>query len=350
MSANTIDMKPVSIPGQQTEYDYAFPLALQCATSGATLAAATDWIRAHRDELLKKSEQHGAILFRGLPLNSPEDCDAFVAAFGLTNFPYIESLSNAVRVNFTERIFSANEAPPDVTIYFHHEMAQTPIYPAKLFFFCQTAAEEGGETPLCRSDVLFERLAERCPKFAKDCEAKGLRYSNVMPSDNDPKSGMGRSWKSTLRAETPEAAEARLREINYDWEWLPDGCLRATTPILPAVRDLGDGRKAFFNQLIAAFQGWKDERNDPSRAIRFGDGSPLDRDAVNVATELAYKMAFDLPWQRGDAVLVDNFVTMHGRRTFKGTRKVLASLADPHKHGAASANGGRQRAAVSAST
>jgi hypothetical protein len=229
-------------------------------------------------------------------------------------------------------------------------MAQTPIYPAKLFFFCQTAAEEGGETPLCRSDVLFERLAERCPKFAKDCEAKGLRYSNVMPSDNDPKSGMGRSWKSTLRAETPEAAEARLREINYDWEWLPDGCLRATTPILPAVRDLGDGRKAFFNQLIAAFQGWKDERNDPSRAIRFGDGSPLDRDAVNVATELAYKMAFDLPWQRGDAVLVDNFVTMHGRRTFKGTRKVLASLADPHKHGAASANGGRQRAAVSAST
>jgi Taurine catabolism dioxygenase TauD, TfdA family len=350
MSANTIDMKAVSIPGQQTEYDYAFPLALQCATPGATVAAAADWIRAHRDELLRKAEQHGAILFRGLPLNSPEDCDAFVAEFGLTNFPYIESLSNAVRVNFTERIFSANEAPPDVTIYFHHEMAQTPIYPAKLFFFCQTAAEEGGETPLCRSDVLFERLAERCPKFAKDCEEKGLRYSNVMPSDNDPKSGMGRSWKSTLRAETREAAEDRLREINYDWEWLPDGCLRATTPILPAVRDLGDGRKAFFNQLIAAFQGWKDERNDPSKAIRFGDGAPLDREAVNVATELAYEMAFDLPWQRGDAVLVDNFVTMHGRRTFRGTRKVLASLADPHKHGAAGANGGRQRATVSAST
>jgi hypothetical protein len=239
-------------------------------------------------------------------------------------------------VNYTERIFSANEAPADVTIYFHHEMAQTPIYPAKLFFFCMKAADEGGETPLCRSDVLFERLAGRCPEFAKNCEEKGLRYSNVMPADNDPKSGMGRSWKSTLRAETREQAEARLREIEYDWEWLPDGCLRATTPVLPAVRDLGEGRKAFFNQLIAAFQGWKDERNDPAKSIRFGDGSPLDRDAVNVATELAYEIAFDLPWQKGDAVLVDNFVTMHGRRTFKGTRKVLASLADPHKHAAAS--------------
>src|SRR5262245_8760148 len=331
MWANSMNMTSVSVPGQQTDYDHAFPLALQCQTPGTTLADATAWVRAHRDELLEKASQHGAILFRGLPLNSPEDCDAFAAAFELTNFPYIESLSNAVRVNYTERIFSANEAPADVTIYFHHEMAQTPFDPAKLFFFCQTPAAEGGETPLCRSDVLVERLAKRCPEFAKNCEEKGLRYSNVMPADNDPKSGMGRSWKSTLRAENREEAESRLKEIEYDWEWLPDGCLRATTPVLPAVRDVGHGRKAFFNQLIAAFQGWKDERNDPSKAIRFGDGTPLDRDAVNVATELAYEMAFDLPWQKGDAVLVDNFVTMHGRRTFKGTRKVLASLADPHK-------------------
>ncbi len=350
MQDQAIKMAPIFVAGQQTDYEYSFPLALQCSTPGVSLAAATTWVRAHRDELLDKASQHGAILFRGLPLNSPEDCDNFVAAFGLTNFPYVESLSNAVRVNYTERIFSANEAPPDVTIYFHHEMAQTPIYPAKLFFFCQQAAEEGGETPLCRSDVLFERLARKCPEFAQNCEQKGLRYSNVMPSDNDPKSGMGRSWKSTLRAETSQEAEARLREIGYDWEWLPDDCLRATTPVLPAVRDVGHGRKSFFNQLIAAFKGWKDERNDPSKAIRFGDGSPLDRDAVNVATELAYELAFDLPWQRGDAVLVDNFLTMHGRRTFRGTRKVLASLADPHTHGAAQSNGGRERAKQSTAT
>jgi hypothetical protein len=324
-------MSPASVPGQQTEYEHVFPLVLKCETSALSLADAVAWAAAHRDELLTKAGQHGAILFRGLPLHSPEDCDAFVAAFALTNFPYKESLSNAVRVNWTERIFSANEAPADVTIYFHHEMAQTPIFPAKLFFFCMQPAEEGGETPLCRSDVLFEKLAERCPRFARDCDEKGLRYSNVMPAENDPKSGMGRSWKSTLRAETRDEAEQRLREIGYDGEWLPDGSLRATTPLTPAVREVAPGRKVFFNQLIAAFQGWKDDRNDPTKAIRFGDGSPLDREAVNVATELAYDLAFDLPWQRGDAVLLDNFLTMHGRRTFRGTRKVLASLADPQK-------------------
>ncbi|MEX2306696.1 MAG: TauD/TfdA family dioxygenase [Pirellulales bacterium] len=332
VQATRLDVTAAAVKGQQTVYDRQFPLVLQCRTRDATLEETSDWVSARCEELLAQSAQHGAILFRGFPLSSPQDFDAFIAAFSLVNFPYYESLSNAVRVNWTERVFSANEAPPEVTIYFHHEMAQTPIFPARLFFFCQQPAEDGGETPVCRSDILFERLAQRCPQFARDCEEKGLQYTNVMPAENDPKSGMGRSWQSTLGAETPEKAEARLRSLGYSWEWSPDGCLRATTPVLPAVREVSPGHTSFFNQLIAAFRGWKDARNDPAKAIRFGDGSPLDRDAVQVAINLADELTFDIPWQRGDVVLVDNFLTMHGRRTFRGTRKVLASLADPHRH------------------
>lgn len=33
---------------------------------------------------------------------------------------------------------------------------------------------------------------------------KGLRYTNVMPTANDATSGMGRSYSSTLRADTRE--------------------------------------------------------------------------------------------------------------------------------------------------
>lgn len=338
MADTSLEVTPIDVPGQHAFNGDAFPLVLACQTPNATLEGTVDWVRAHREELLRQASQHGAVLFRGFPLRTPQDLDAFIAAFDLPNFPYYESLSNAVRVNWTERVFSANEAPPEVTIYYHHEMAQTPIFPAKLFFFCQQPAEEGGATPICRSDVLFERLAERCLQFARDCEAKGLQYSNVMPAENDSKSGMGRSWQSTLNAKTREEAEARLRSLGYSWEWMPDGCLRATTPVLPAVRDVGGGRKTFFNQLIAAFAGWKDSRNDPSKAIRFGDGTPLDRDAVQVAIDLAEELTFDVPWQQGDAVLVDNFLVMHGRRTFRGTRKVLASLAAPRTREAVAAN------------
>ena len=90
---------------------------------------------------------------------------------------------------------------------------------------------------------------------------------------------------------------------------------------------LDDGRKTFFNQLIAAYCGWKDERNDPSKAIRHGDESPLDGDAVRRAAEIAEEIAFDLQWQVGDVAILDNTVAMHARRPFVGTRKVVASLA-----------------------
>ena len=249
-----------------------------------------------------------------------------VEAFGLPGFSYDDSLSNAYRINFTPRVFSANEAPPEATISLHHEMAQTPIYPSKLFFFCQVAPESGGATPICRSDVLWERLVEKRPVFANDCKEKGLRYSNVIPAEADKSSSMGRNWQSTFSADTREAVEIRMASLNYVWEWLPNGELRATTPVLPAVRDLGNGRHSFFNQLIAAFSGWKDARNDPSKAITFGDGSPLDPSDVEKATALADELTFDVPWQAGDLVLVDNYVAMHGRRSFTGTRKVMASL------------------------
>ena len=325
MSTETLTVEPISLPTQQ-EYDgIPFPLILACKSSDATVETVSDWVQANRDELDAQASRHGTILFRDFPLATDQDFDAFIAAFNYENFAYRDSLSNAVRVNRTPRVFTANEAPSEVTIFLHHEMAQTPIYPSRLFFFCEHAAEEGGATPLCRSDILFRELQKRCPQFADDCEHKGLLYSNVMPAVDDPKSGMGRSWQSTLRAETKEAAEARLRELGYSWEWLDDGCLRATTPVLPAVRTLPDGRKSFFNQLIAAAH-WQDERNDSSKAITFGDGTPLDRNAVATAVELGDQFAFDVPWQKGDVALVDNFVVMHGRRPFVGTRKVLASL------------------------
>jgi hypothetical protein len=319
-------VEAVALPNQQTHYGQPFPLVLQCQTPDVTLEATAAWAAENRQPLLDRAAEYGVVLFRGFPLSTPEDFDSLVAAFQLPNFPYEGSLSNAVRVNKTPRVFTANEAPPTVMIYLHHEMAQTPVYPSRLFFFCQQPAETGGATPVCRSDVLWDRLKERCPRFALACESKGLKYTNVMPAENDQNSGMGRSWQSTLRASAPEEAEERLRTLGYSWQWLEDGALQATTPVLPAVRKLENGRTSFFNQLIAAAVGWKDSRNDPSKAMTHGDGTPLDREGVMTALQLSEELSFDVPWQQGDVALVDNFVAMHGRRTFSGTRRVLASL------------------------
>lgn len=314
----------ISLATQQRYSDSVFPLMYEGQPSDVT--SVLHWIVKNKVKIEDELKIHGAILFRDMGVNDDQSFDCFIRAFDWPSFTYEESLSNAVRRNRTELVFTANEAPPDVSIFLHHEMAQTPIYPSKLFFYCELASQSGGYTPICRSDVLLEHLKREVPNFVHACEDKGVRYSQTMPSDNDLESGQGRSWGSTLSANSPDEAETKLRKLNYEWQWRGDGSLSVITPRLPAIRILDDGRKVFFNQLIAAFRGWQDARNVGEKSICYGDNSPISNEDMEVVIRLSDLLTFDVPWQNGDIVLVDNFMTMHGRRPFEGQRRVLASL------------------------
>jgi alpha-ketoglutarate-dependent taurine dioxygenase len=306
--------------------DCGFPVAFAATRTDWPCGDALAWGRESAGALMQLLVSHGVILLRGLPLASAEDFDAFLCALDLPAFAYEESLSNAHRISLTKRVFTANEAPRKLPIFLHHEMAQTATPPSHLVFFCEKASETGGATPVCRSDLLWERLQQKDGDFAARCDAKGLLYTNVMAANADAGSSMGRSWRSTFRATTRAEAEDRLRRLGYSWQWLDHDALQVTTHALPAVRTLPDGRRTFFNQLIAATQGWKDARNDPSRAITFGDGTPLDAAGIAAASQIADALTFDLVWQPGDIALIDNSLAMHGRRPYTGTRRVLASL------------------------
>ena len=322
-------IKQKELQGQQKYgHDDVFPLLYSAGQdhAGGDLRRVCAWVEANRVALSTQLSAHGAILLRGFGIESDQDFDQLIRAFAWPNFTYADSLSNAVRRNRTERVFTANEAPADVSIFLHHEMAQTPIYPSRLFFYCEQAAHAGGATPICRSDILYDRLSHKLPNFISMCIAKGVRYSQTMPLHDDLDSGQGRSWGSTLSAQTQEEAEAKLTKLGYIWTWQSDQALSVTTPLLSAVRELADGRSVFFNQLIAAFRGWKDARNSGEKSISFGDGSAIQHADMAVAIEFADELSFDIPWQSGDVALIDNFLVMHGRRPFQGTRKVLASL------------------------
>jgi len=305
-----------------------FPPMVEAPAALATVDNACQWLGQHRSALLGALAQEGALLLRGFPLRSAEDFDRFSGAFGFTPFTYEESLSNAVRINKTPRVFTANEAPPEVNILLHHEMAQTPFPPEKLFFFCQSAAEQGGETPLCRSDVLYRRLSEVDATGAAAFEAKGVRYTTRMPGQNEAASGQGRSWGSTLRADSRAGAEQRLEDLGYDYQWLEDDALLATSPVLPAVDTLPDGRKTFFNQVIAAGRGWKAVGEGKPPPVSFGDGTLIPEALLETVVTLAEALTVPLRWQDGDLALIDNRQVMHGRFPYAGARKreVLVAL------------------------
>ena len=304
-----------------------FPLVYVARHGAANRTGAFAWLTLNRKRLLQQLSHHGAIVFRGFPFITDEDFDQAVSAFGLENFPFEESMSNAIRRHRTRRVFTANEAPPEVEIYLHHELAQTPVFPTRLFFFCEFPPNRGGQTPLCRSDWLLKRLRERVPGFVNICEQLGVRYINIMSPEEDAGSGQGRGWYQTLGADNRREAEAYLRSLGYGWSWLGGDTLRVCSPALPAVRALPDGRKVFFNQLIAAWRGWNDSNNTGEQSIFFGDHSEIPGEAMQIVAETADEITFDLQWRSGDLVMLDNLQVMHGRRPFSGHRYVLASLA-----------------------
>ena len=91
---------------------------------------------------------HGFVVFRGYGVSSDQEFHDFIECFGLPNFTYAESFSNAVRRNRTPRVFTANEAPPEIEIFLHHEMAQTLVSPVSCFSFVNKPRPREEQRPL----------------------------------------------------------------------------------------------------------------------------------------------------------------------------------------------------------
>ena len=262
-------------------------------------------------------------------MQDPDHFEKFVVAYGLPVFPYRESLSNAVRVNHSERVFTANEAPSQVEIYLHHEMAQTPVSPSVLFFCCISAAEQGGATPLCRSDQLFEAFKLSHPKWTEQLVSKGLRYVTRMPAVSDESSGQGRSWYNTLNVSDKDEVEKKLTAMGYEYSWQNNGGLETLSPLLPGVVELTNGGQSFYHQLIAAYRGWPGVRENPASGVMFGDKTEIPVGLLESLSTMAEDYTTDLHWADGEIAMLNNRMIMHGRRPYSGNRKrqVLVSMA-----------------------
>lgn len=312
---------------QLTHSPENFPTIIVNENAATTLDEAVAWIGENVETLKTELLATGALLFRGFPVTNADEYDRFFAGFGYGNFTYKESLSNAVRINHTDVVFTANEAPKDVEIYLHNEMAQTPLFPSVISLFCQSAAEQGGATVVCRSDRIYQEIARQEPELTQKLEDLGIRYTTRMPAEDARESGQGRSWRGTLSVITIEEAEAKLQELGYSWRWEPDGALLAQTAPLSAIRVLDDGRRSFFNQILAAYLGWEGARDDPSSALCFGDDSPIPKTYMESLVAIAQSLSYDIDWQDQDVAVVSNHLAMHGRRPYSGERKRVVLVA-----------------------
>jgi alpha-ketoglutarate-dependent taurine dioxygenase len=64
------------------------------------------------------------------------------------------------------------------------------------------------------------------------------------------------------------------------------------------------------------------------RNVFYGDGSSIETSILDEIRELYNQIAVTFSWQKGDVLMLDNFLTSHGREPYQGPRKILVALAD----------------------
>ena len=64
---------------------------------------------------------------------------------------------------------------------FHHEQAQTPLWPSQIFFCCLLPAQpgDGGETGIVSSHLVYQELLKRHPTFIRSCETHGVKVRRL---------------------------------------------------------------------------------------------------------------------------------------------------------------------------
>lgn len=283
-------------------------------------------LRAPVDEVLADT---GVVLLRGLGVASPERFHEVVAHFGepLTSYRG----GNTPRSKVADGIFTSTEYPPEYEISLHNELSYASEWPRRLFFCCLDEAASGGATPVCDGRAL---LAALDPAVRERFTDLGVTYRQHLHGGF----GLGKSWQQTF--ETDDRAEVArfLADADMTFSWTEDGGLR-TAATRPGVRTvLGTGETVWFNQADQwhpsnlppaereALLDLYDDEADLPHSVTYGDGSPIpatDLDAVRTA---AKQNELARPWQRGDVMIVENMLALHGRHSFTGTRRVLVAM------------------------
>jgi amino acid adenylation domain-containing protein len=301
----------------------ALPLVLSPARGDVDLA---DWAGAHRDSLESTLHEVGALLFRGFDIVRPPQLERFAMVF-------VDELfgenGEHPRAALSGNVYTPVFFPPEEKLLWHNENSFNDEAPAKIWFCCQQAAETGGETPIVDSRAVYQRLdADLRAEFVR----KGVRYVRTYGT------GLGLDWRTVFRTDSRDEVAARCAAQGLRHEWRGDR-LRTTATRPAAARHPVTGEWSWFNQaqhwhvscLPAAARASLLATVEPDelpRSCEFGDGSPIPDPAMAEICRVYQELEVAFGWQRGDVLMVDNFLVAHARNPFQGERALLVAMGD----------------------
>lgn len=305
--------------------DWDLPWRVEPSLPGVDLV---QWATQNREHLERMLLQHGAILLRGFDVQATQHFNAVIDALSSGALEYMFRASPRTRVG--GNIYTSTDYPADQVIFPHNEHSYSPRFPLRLFFYCHLPSETGGETPIGS----VRRVKSLIPQEIVDT----FRRKKILYVRNYG-DGFGLPWQSVFQTDDRGEVEAYCASVGIEVEWKDGNRLRTRQVGAALARHPRTGEEVWFNHgtffhvstLPAAIRdslGAGFSAMDLPTNTFYGDGSPIEPDVLETLRAAYLGSLVKFHWQRGDVLLLDNMLAVHGREPYGGPRKIYTGMAE----------------------
>ena len=286
-----------------------------------------EWASAHKEFLERELFRHGAVLLRDFSNQGVNGFERFAKSQCRELFGEYGDLP---REGVSGKVYGSTPYPPDQAILFHNESSHLSRWPLKIWFYCQTAPQQGGETPIADCRKVYQLLE---PSLREHFERKQLMYVRNYTA------GLDVSWQDFFKTTDRAEVEAKCRSAGIEFKWR-EGDGLTTRQVRPAVATHPEtGEKIFFNQIQLHHVSCLDaavrtslltlfNEEDLPRNVYYGDGSPIEESVMAQVCEIYRQATVSFPWQEGDILMLDNMLVAHSRNPYVGPRKIVVAMGD----------------------
>ncbi|MBD8708472.1 TauD/TfdA family dioxygenase [Pseudomonas sp. CFBP 13711] len=305
------------------------PTLIECPSADVDLSR---WAHKECDVIETHLRRSGAVLFRGFGLNSSDMFARAVKQLGGEPLPYVQR--STPRSEVEAGVYTSTEYPADQSIFFHSENAYATRWPARLFFFCETPAAEGGRTPLADCRAVLKQLPEM---IRNAFERHGVIYRRRF------RPGLGLSWQQVFAVDDLDTLERQYVQQGYRFSRGSHNELVADLAVPAVVTHPDTGEVAWFNhaalfhpaalaEALGEVAAGQDVSQLQAMETLLGDGSAIPAEWIAQIRRAYVAASFAFDWQQGDLLMLDNRLTAHGREPFTAPRRILVAMTHAQRH------------------
>jgi alpha-ketoglutarate-dependent taurine dioxygenase len=316
-----------------------FPLVIEPVDRSITLQSFLTLLRSKNGYFKEQLLKHGGLLFRHFPIQNEYDFASVIHSLQMGHFiDYIGG--DSPRKKLVGGVYTSTEAPPSVKIPLHNELSFVKRYPTHIYFYCATPPSSGGETIIGDARKIYHAIEKDVrERFIE----KGVRYISCYPHGETFLQWVNKShktWMDVFETEEREEVEQKCLENDFGFVWHQNDWLQISQE-RPAIIEHPETReRVWFNQahlfqFTPKFLSWWRyvgvrllycRKHTRLHEVFFADHTPIPRQDLYHILDVLDDHTVYFTWSKGDLLVLDNVLAMHGRATFRGKRRILTAM------------------------